>query len=118
MSGIYHDVTVRKWGFPKTGPPLLETNYSIRCMGPHLLLLKKNVTKDVKARNDEEPRCTDEGRSKETKGQALISAIKIFSKTFNNYSHASQTLGVRVRVWLYKTTITKHLMMSWLQYHV
>ena len=51
------------------------TNYSIPCMGPHLLLLRKIATKLGMMEN------TDEGQSEETEDQALISAIKIFSTT-------------------------------------
>ena len=104
---LHNDVTVRKWGSPKTGPltwayPLLVSSQlltTVACMGPHLLLLRKTV---VKASNNWEPSCIDEDQSEEIKDQALI-----LPPHFGPQWHfitpvlaTSQTLALHVRIWL------------------
>ena len=67
LSVWYHDVTVRKWSFPKTESHA-RINHLIH--GLPILLSKKTATKVVRHRSDWRLRCTDEYWSKETKDWA------------------------------------------------
>ena len=73
----------------------------------------------VRPRGDLGSRCADKDRSKETEDWALISALNTMKFVYKDYTIVlrSRTLVFRSRVWLCKTAITEHLMMSQQQYH-
>ena len=83
-------------------------------MGATLLLLRKAATKVVRPRSDQRLKYTDDDHSKETEDRQLIPAITYFGHIDNSIAivSQSQTVVFRTRVWLCKTTIAEHLMVS------
>ena len=97
----------------KSSYSTMHGSHAHHCHGRLLLRLwDSGVTKN-------RLRCTDEDQNKETENRALISAITFFFLSMKTITIVlwSQTLVFRSRVWLCKTTITKHLMMSQQWYH-
>ena len=84
-------------------------------------LLRKAATKALRPTSDQGSRCTEEDRNKDTEDRACITSFyhHIFVHEGNSITVVlrNQTLAFRMRVWLYKTTITKDLMMNQQWYH-
>ena len=103
-----------------------ETSYTVPCMGPCLLPLRKAATKVVRSRSDRGSRYTDHRQynhysiyaqtkiEAEIEDQALISCIHIFGHKENSITIASREviLLLSYESPLCRTILTKHPMMN------
>ena len=109
------------------GRNLAETSYSIimdnpwyPAQGPCVQLLRKAATEVLKPRSEQGLRGIDKDQSEESEDRALLNIcyhIFVHKGKSTTIVSQNQTLGFCTRVWLCKTTITKHLVMSQQQYY-